>query len=583
MNPLANCKKTGVCTASMFPLFSLLLLGGVLTQVQAQAQAQAPKLVLQITVDQLRGDMPLRFHDRMGEGGFRYLMEQGIHYTNAHYLHANTETIVGHTSLATGTVPAAHGMIANVWLDRESGQLSYNIEDARYPLLSADADVDQQTEIDPTQRTAKTDGRSPAAILSSTLGDEIALHFGGRAKVFGVSVKDRGAVAMAGHAGKAFWFSKATGEFVTSRYYYDAYPPWVSDWNAQKLAARYAGQSWELLHEQSGYFFGAADDRPYETDFPGFGRTFPHPFGPADDKYFTTRLTLSPAGDQLTLAFAKALIEQEQIGADEIPDYLSISFSATDYVGHIFGPSSLEAEDNLLQLDRTLAELFAYIDEKIGLDQTIIVLSADHGAPDAPGYLNEVGFSEAHYFEPDQVEKEPAFTALKEQFGIGEDLIQAYFHPYFYLNRELIREKGLEQGAVEQAVAAELMKLDGISAAYSSMALSSGNLSDTLLMRSVLRNHYPKRSGDIYVVFEPNVFINDFDGLVVAVTHGSPWTYDTYVPIMFAGAGIGPKTISRAVTPYDIAPTLTAYLGAKPPSAAIGTPLPEVLQGLSGK
>ena len=554
--------------------FSLALLS---VFALAQAQLAAPRLVLQITVDQLRGDLPQRFRGQLGEGGFRYLMEQGIYYTNAHYQHANTETIVGHTSLATGTVPAAHGMVANVWLNRETGQLGYNIEDARYPLLSADADVDKQTEIDPTQRTAKTDGRSPAAILTSTLSDEMAMHYGGRAKIFGVSVKDRGAVSMAGHAGKAFWFSKAAGEFVTSRYYYDAYPQWVSDWNAQKPALKYADTSWELLHEPSSYQFGDADDREYETDFPGFGRTFPHPFGAADDKYFTTRLTLSPAGDQLTLAFAKVLIENEQLGQDEIPDYLSISFSSTDYVGHTFGPSSLESEDNLLQLDRTLTDLFAYIDANIGLDQTLIVLSADHGAPEAPGYLNEVGFSEAHYFKPHEVDKTPALQALKQKFGIGEELIQSYFHPYFYLNRELIGEQGLDQGAVEQAVVNELMKFDGITAAYSSTALSSGSLSDTLLMRSVLRNHHPKRSGDIYVVFEPNVFISDFDGLHVAVTHGSPWNYDTYVPILFAGAGVAAKTISRPVTPYDIAPTLAAYLGTKPPSGAIGNPLAEVL------
>ena len=538
---------------------------------------EQPKLVLQITVDALRGDLPSRFKNVTGEGGFRYLLEQGIHYTNAHYQHANTETIVGHASLATGSVPAAHGMVGNVWFDREQDRLVYNIEDARYSLLTAGADVDKKTEIDPTQKAARVDGRSPDNILTSTLSDEMAVHFAGRSKIFGVSVKDRGAVSLAGHAGKAFWFSKASGEFVTSNYYYDQYPDWVNEWNARKPASTYAGKSWELMHKPSKYVFGDADDREYETDFPGFGRTFPHAYGKADDKYFTTRLTLSPAGDELTLNFAKTLLDREQLGQDEVPDYLAISFSSTDYVGHIFGASSLESEDNLARLDRTLADLFAYVDKKVGLANTLIVLSADHGQPEVPGYLHSLGIAKAHYFDTKALDKAPAIAALKNQFGIGEELIEAYFHPYLYLNHELIRKKGLDQAMVEQAVAAELLKFDGVAYAVSSTALRTASLPDTLLMRSILRNFHPKRSGDIYLVFEPNVFINDFDGLTVASTHGSPWRYDTFVPVMFAGAGLSAAKVNRPVTPYDIAPTLAAYLDVKPPSGAIGMPLPEVL------
>ena len=189
----------------------------------AQAGNQ-PKLILQITVDALRGDLPNRFSNVLGEGGLRYLMDQGIYYSNAHYQHANTETIVGHVSLATGSTPAAHGMVANAWFDRELDRLAYNIEDGRYKLLTAGADVDRNSEIDPTQKKAKVEGRSPGNILTSTLSDEMAIHFAGKSKIFAVSIKDRGAVSMAGHAGKAFWFSKASAEFVTSNYYYDQYP-----------------------------------------------------------------------------------------------------------------------------------------------------------------------------------------------------------------------------------------------------------------------------------------------------------------------------------------------------------------------
>ena len=209
-------------------LFVLITLGA-----PAQADNQ-PKLVLQITVDALRGDLPNRFAHVLGDGGFRYLMERGVYYTNAHYRHANTETIVGHVSLATGSTPAAHGMVDNVWFDRELDRLAYNIEDASYKLLTAGADVDQKSEIDPTQKAAKVEGRSPNNILTSTLSDEMAIHFAGKSKIFAVSVKDRGAVSMAGHAGKAFWFSKASGEFVTSNYYYDESPAGLNAVDARK-------------------------------------------------------------------------------------------------------------------------------------------------------------------------------------------------------------------------------------------------------------------------------------------------------------------------------------------------------------
>jgi len=543
----------------------------------AAAIVQPPRLVLQITVDALRGDLPGRYAHLFGEGGFRYLMDQGIHYTNAHYQHANTETIVGHVSLATGTVPATHGMVGNVWFDREDGRLVYNIEDPAHHLLTAGADVDRKTEIDPTQKAAKVDGRSPATILTSTFSGELAVHTNGKSKIFAISVKDRGAVSLAGHAGKAFWFSKAGGEFVTSNYYYDEYPEWVKAWNAEKPAQAYAGKSWELMQDPSNYLFGDSDDKDYETDFPGFGRTFPHPYGEADDKYFTTRLTLSPAGDELTLSFTKALLDNEGLGQDEVPDYLAVSFSSTDYIGHVFGASSLESEDNLARLDRTLANLFAYVDDKVGLENTLIVLSADHGQPEVPGHLHELGIESARHFDTDALDKAPAIAALKERFGIGEELIEAYNQPYLYLNRNLIREKGLDQADVEAAVAAELVKFDGVAAAVSSTALGTASLPDTLLMRAILRNFHPKRSGDIYVVFEPNVFITDFDGLAVASTHGSPWRYDTFVPVIFAGAGLKPATVSRPVTPYDVAPTLANYLGFKPPSGAIGNPLIEVV------
>ena len=564
-------QHTYLALVAFIVLFSLWTMGS------SANDSQLPRLILQVTIDQLRGDLPARYYDRLGEGGLRYLLDSGTVYRNAHHRHANTETIVGHTTLATGADPAVHGMVGNVWLDRASGNLTYNVEDARYAILSKGAGVDKKTEIDPTQKTARSDGRSPSPILVSTFSDELTLSQGGKSKVFGISVKDRGAISMAGHTGKAFWFSKKSGEFITSRFYYDQYPDWVVNWNARRPIEKYSGKTWQLLHDRSTYLFGAADDRAYETELPGYGRTFPHPFGKFGDKYFTTLLTISPVGDELTLEFAKALIQNEELGHDEKPDYLSVSFSSTDYVGHIFGPSSLESEDNILRLDRTLAELFRFVDAQVGLERTLIVLSADHGGPEVPGYLRSLGF-EADYIDPNTFDKIDALRKLKERFDVGENLITTYFHPYVYLNRKLIAARGLDQATVERAVASELTHIDGVALAVSSSALRTGRVPNTPLIQSILRNYNPRRSGDIYVVFEPNRFINDFDGLRVAATHGSPWRYDTYVPIIFAGMGISARRIDRLVHTVDIAPTLSLLVGAKPPTGSFSAPLNEVLE-----
>lgn len=552
-----------------------LLVTSLALLIASAHAADPPKLVLQITVDQLRGDLPARVYDRLGEGGFRYLLDNGIVYRDAYHAHANTETIVGHTTLATGAHPSVHGMVGNLWFDREAGVTTYNVEDGNYRLLTEGADVDEDAEIDPTQRAARSEGRSPAAILVTTFSDELAAATNGKAKIIGVSVKDRGAISMAGHAGTAYWFSKPTGEFVTSTYYLDDYPTWVTDFNAAEPARAYANTSWTLLQEQDTYLFGASDDRAWEADVAGFGRTFPHAFGDGSSPYFTTWLTLSPAGDRLVLDFAREVLVNEGLGDDDVTDYLSVSFSSTDYVGHVFGPSSLEGEDNLLRLDQTIADLLAFVDSELGLDNTLVVLSADHGGPDTPGYLESLGIP-AGYVDPENWDRAAAIERIRKRFRIKGPLIEAYNHPYVYLSDDVKQDRRIDQAQLEAAVVEELMRFPGVSLAVSSTALRSGRVADSQVMRAVRHNFHNKRSGDIFVVFEPNWFINDFDGLVVASTHGSPWTYDTHVPVIFAGAGLAPKIVDRRVRTVDVATTLAAFLNLKPPSGAAGEVLTEV-------
>jgi predicted AlkP superfamily pyrophosphatase or phosphodiesterase len=551
------------------------LIGMVLGTANAAAQ-ERPRLILQITVDQLRGDLPTRYYKRLGEGGLKYLLDQGIQYLDAHHAHANTETIVGHATLATGAHPAAHGMVGNLWFDRRTGRVTYNIEDSDYPLLTKNAGVNDETEIDPTLVAAENDGRSPLAMLTSTFADELASHTAGQAKVFGVSVKDRSAVALAGRSGKAFWYSKSARQFVTSSYYYDKYPQWVNDWNAAGASEAYAGTTWELLHPLKTYLFAERDDQPWEADLAGYGRTFPHEFSTAQNPYFTTFLTISPVGDVLTTDFAKALIAAEELGDDTVTDFLSISYSSMDYVGHTFGPSSLESEDCLLRLDRTLGDLFAFIDAEIGLENTLIVLSADHGAPEAPGYLESLGASTGHV-APDTWETEPAMARLKARFGIDGPLIDSYSHPYVYLSNVAINKPGVDLNALEAAVADEIVAFSGVSLAVPATAIESGSLPDTQVMNAIRNNHHPVRSGNIMVVFDPGYFINDFDGLSVTVSHGSPWSYDTFVPMIFAGFGLRPQKVSRRVLTVDVARTLAAVAGTAPPSGTEGRVLAEVI------
>lgn len=535
----------------------------------AEAESAAPKLVVQITVDQLRGDLPMRYRERLGKGGFRYLLEQGTHYLNAHYRHANTETAVGHATLVTGADPSRHGIVSNYWFDQTSGETVYNTEDDRHHILG--------------KKPKPHKGVSPRNLLSSTIGDELVLSNAGKSRVFSVSGKDRGAILPGGHAGKAFWYSKSSGQFVSSTYYYDEYPKWVADWNAKKPAERYRGKQWQLIQPRENYFAGDIDDRIFEADFKSLGRTFPHGYG--DDKYLNLIVGLTPAIDELTLEFAKLTIEQEKLGVGEVTDFFAVSFSATDYVGHLFGPSSLESEDNILRLDRILASFFEFLDRTVGLENTLIVLSADHGGPDAPEHVHTtIGLDTGRFSFDHFKQANPLTAALKRRFG-RDDLILAHSHPYLHLNYKVIREAGLNPSEVERFVAAQAIKLPGIAYAMSRSELIDGQYADAPIQRQIRRNFHFDRSGSVHLVQDQYWFLHSTDeaakmGLPgLAAIHGSPWAYDTYVPIFFAGHTVPAQKIERRVSPTDIAPTLSTYLGIKFPSASIGEPLSEVFTG----
>jgi predicted AlkP superfamily pyrophosphatase or phosphodiesterase len=536
---------------------------------EADGENRDIRLVLQITVDGLRADLISRGSRQFGEGGFRYLLENGAVFANAHYRHANTETIVGHATLATGAHPSVHGMTGNVWYDAEAGELAYNIEDPDSPILAVREEQQAGEQVDPAQKLSRTQGRSPESLLAETLADKLLAYSAGKSRAFAVSGKDRSAVALAGKGGKAFWMSTGSGDFVTSAWYYDNYPGWVAEWNAKRKASHHAKTEWQLLNEKESYLLAGQDDRSYETDLGGFGRTFPHRFGEAGNKLLYTQVVASPAGDALLADFARTLVINEQLGRGPATDFLSVSFSGVDAVNHFFGPASLENEDMVLQLDRTLAEFLAFIDEKVGLGHTLIVLSADHGIAELPEYMAERGMDTGR-LTPDMI-MATVERISQQRFGVS-DLIRFYYRPYLYFDQERIAEAGLDFHAVREALAEALTLEPGIHIAATRQMLESWP--DRQLFEQIRNNYHPVRAGDIYIVQEPYWF--NFDKGPIAGMHGSPWNYDTHVPVIFAGPGIDAATIHRQVQPADVAPTIATVLGMSPPASAQGKVLPEV-------
>lgn len=519
-----------------------------------------PRLVVFITVDQLRGDMPFRFADRFGAGGFRYLLEEGTVYHNAHYRHANTFTAVGHATLATGGNSPQHGIVGNEWYNKDTKVAVYCVEDSNSPVLGA---------------AAGETGYSPRNLTSSTFGDELVLATAGASRVFSVSMKDRSAILLGGHRGKAFWFDETSGHFVTSGHYYADYPAWVAAWNSEGRANAWVGTSWSLLHALETYVYRGQDDRVEERGYKGLGRLFPHPLPAEAGKDYYGTLRFTPMGDALTLAFAHQLIVAESLGGGEETDVLMLSLSATDYIGHAYGPNSLEAEDNLLQLDQNLAEFLARVDGLVGLDRTLVVLSSDHGVDAIPEYTQHMGCDGGrHYPEHFMADMN---GALRARFGVEEDLVVTFKNPSFYLDEGRITALGLNLAEVEQVLATALVNLPGFDNAITRTDLMTGNVPDTTRMDQVRRAFHPKRSGNVLVVQSPSWYLYP-DAEKYAAMHGSPHSYDTFVPIMFAGPCIPARQSFRAVAPEDVASTITSYLGIKPPTGNMGSPLVEILE-----
>lgn len=541
-------------------IFVLLILS---SPAFSQNTPPRPKLVVGIVVDQMRQEYLYRFDSKLGKGGFRRLMGEGFMLKNAHYNYVPTYTGPGHASIYTGSTPAIHGVIANDWYDKTTKKSVNCVGDDRYKPVGNDqgnGDV------------------SPWRMLSSTITDELELATQRRAKVIGVSIKDRGAVLPAGHTPDgAYWFDSKSGKFITSTYYKEALPVWVDNFNKLNLADNYLNQEWKTVYPIDQYKESGPDDSPYETKMKGKDRpVFPYNLKElrklsADFELITS----TPYGNDLLTEMAKATIDGELLGKDEWTDFLAVSFSSTDIVGHAMGPNSVEVEDVYIRLDKNIEDILNKLDKEIGKGEYLVFLTADHAVADVPQYLKDLRIP-ADKFKSAAIEA--GLADFLQPYFPGKKLIENASNGQIFLNQDLFgadpRSSGVDYLIATELIKNYLLKQEGVSDVFTRQLISAGEYGEAGAKGMVKRGFHTKRSGDLAVVLEPGWFEGSWPQ---GTTHGSPYTYDTNVPVLFYGYGIkaGSSVSYHSIT--DIAPTLSVLLKVKFPSGCTGQPVKEIL------
>jgi predicted AlkP superfamily pyrophosphatase or phosphodiesterase len=543
----------------------------------AGAAPVRPRLVVLISIDQFRADYQTRFWDlylppdgKGGVGGFRWLMERGAYHTDAHHDHFPLYTGPGHSIHFTGATPYKSGIVGNEWFDREMNDVRYCVRDPKSPLVGAP---------DPDGKK----GVSAITLRVSTVGDELKMATGGQAKVWGLALKDRAAVLMAGHlADGVLWYDDQTGAWISSRYYRKdgTLPKWVSDWNGQKKIDAFFGKSWTLSVPATALKRLWTPDNKFATDPYKLGTSF----GPNGHKIdggltqpgpaFYKAFTYTPYANGYVLDTARELIRQEKLGQDETPDILAINLSTNDYIGHAYGPDSAEVLDVTFQTDRQLSRFFQFLSQAVpgGLQSVTIVLTADHGVAPIAEAAREAGFPAGLYDE--KALSEAVEKALDDALGAG-DWSKSLSEANFYLNLDELKAKGIAPERAEEIAAAAFRRQPGIYNAYTRSQILGGRMLDNEIARRVARSFHPKVSGDVVIVPEP-FWVPNY--AATGATHGTPYAYDTSVPLLLAGAGIKPGRYTQRVSTLDIAPTLSDLLGVLQPSGCEGRVLSGALK-----
>ena len=515
-------------------------------------KATKPKLIVGIVIDQMRYDYIYRFWDKFGTDGFKKLVNEGFFCKNTNFNYVPTYTGPGHAAVYTGTTPAVNGIIANDWFDKNTQKYMYCAEDNKVTGLGT---------------TAKEGKRSPVNLLTTTITDELRISSNMKSKVIGIALKDRSAILPAGHvANAAYWFDGSNGCFISSTYYMAELPKWVQEFNKKELPKFYLSQPWNTLLPIEKYTESLPDDNKYETLAKGeLKPVFPHDLPnlyPKNGGYGMIRNT--PFGNSLTKDFAIETMKQENLGKSTATDFLAISFSSPDYIGHSYGPNSIEQEDDYLRLDKELAELIKAIELQVGKGNALIFLTADHAAPEVPAYLVDLKIP-AGYVNEDKMT-----DSLKKYLTktYGDSLVLSYSNQQLFLNHRVIEAKKLYLPQVQEDVAAFMMKFADVSEVITGTTMNNTQFTEGV--RYLMQKGYnAKRSGDVLVNYSPGYV----DFMPTGTTHGSPYSYDTHVPLLFYGWNIKQGSSTEQVYITDIAPTLAMLLNIQFPNGTTGKPI----------
>ena len=529
--------------------------------VRAQPQGPAlvrPKLVVGIVVDQMRWDYLYRFYNRYGEGGFKRLLNQGFSCENTYINYLPSTTAVGHTCIFTGSVPGITGISGNEWTDQLTGARVYCTDDST---------------VNPVGVGSATDGSmSPRNLLVTTITDELRVATNYQSRVVGISLKDRAAILPAGHtANAAFWLDDASGNFISSTYYMDKLPAAVEQFNKEKNIEKYLAGDWNTLYPINTYVESDSDSESYEGKLPGeTAPVFPHPIKDAYQKNHGL-FRVTPFGNSLTLDFAKTILEAYQLGRGPATDFLTINCASTDYVGHVYGPNSIEVEDVYLRLDLDLATFFSLLDAKIGKGNYLVFLTADHGVAHAVGYSKKNRMP-ADFFSSSGI-LENLDQLIKQKYGIPKAIRSG---ENYQINFDLaqIAAAHADFEGIKKLATDYLKTQPGVSFAVDMDRIGDSPIPEPI-KQMIINGYNFKRSGQVQIIFQPG-WLESYSR--TGSTHGTWNPYDTHIPLIFMGWDIHPGATAAPVHMTDIAPTVATLLHIQAPNGNIGTPIVDVFR-----
>ncbi len=539
---------------------SFLFLG--LSGQGAYIPPDKPKIVIGIIVEQLRYDQVEKFRSRLGENGIRRLLNEGTFFQNASFQYLLTQSAPGHATISTGTEPSHHGITSDNWY---------------LPLKNELINCTGDVSVNPVGGSYETGLHSPVNLQSSTFSDELKMATGGKAKVFSVGLKQSPSIFSAGHAADGvFWLDDITGTWMSSTYYIDSLPPWVSDFNAMNYSETFLNSPWELFKSPENYSDCIPDSNSFELGFNGINY-FPYDIkklssrGKGNPNYDFSFLKETPSGNALTTSFAKTLIEKEELGQDDVTDFLSVCYASTDYIGHRFGPTSFEMADAILRLDKNIEDLILYLNEKIGKKNILVYFTSSHGISEIPVVL-EKNRIPSGYFRQNQ-----ALLLLRSYlnavYGEG-DWVKGYSEKQIFLNRVLIEDAKLPLEEVQKKVARFIVQFTGVATAYPYSAFEANDFGNGNLKR-IINNFSPQRSGDVIVTLNSGWVEREGDNVT---NHNSPYEYDSHVPLIWYGWTVNRATVTRKVNMADIAATLSSLCKVPYPNACTGEPLFELFR-----